>query len=127
MMQASLAIVGFLLGVAAWWQTGGWLWLIGAIVLVANWPYTLLVIMPTNHKLKAHRFGAKPGRRPASCSRRWGHAARRPHRAWHPGDGDISSGRRGLELPILLFDHLVGAQQHAPAKLQAENLRGPAG
>ncbi len=52
-MQAPLAIVGFLLGVLAWWQTGQWLWLIGAAVLVANWPYTLLVIMPTNHKLMA--------------------------------------------------------------------------
>jgi hypothetical protein len=50
-MQSSLAIVGFLLGVLAWWQTGQWLWLIGAAVLVANWPYTLIGIMPTNHKL----------------------------------------------------------------------------
>lgn len=47
-MQASLAIVGFLLGLLAWWQTGGWLWLAGAIVLVANWPFTVIAIMPTN-------------------------------------------------------------------------------
>jgi hypothetical protein len=52
-MQAPLAIVGFLFGLLAWWQTGGWLWLLGAVALVANWPYTLLVIMPTNTKLMA--------------------------------------------------------------------------
>src|SRR6516165_5010183 len=52
-MQAPLAIIGFLLGIIAWWQTGIWLWLIGALVLVANWPYTVFVIMPTNNKLMA--------------------------------------------------------------------------
>src|SRR5580658_2595217 len=39
-MQAPLAVVGFLLAVLAWW-----------LVLIANWPYTLLGIMPTNNRL----------------------------------------------------------------------------
>ncbi len=52
-MQATLAVVGFIFGVLAWWTSGNWLWLIGAIVLVANWPYTMLGIMPTNHVLNA--------------------------------------------------------------------------
>ena len=52
-MQASLAVIGFLLAILAWWQTGVWLWLLGALVLVANWPYTLFIIAPTNNELMA--------------------------------------------------------------------------
>ena len=50
-MQAALAVAGFVFGLLAWWQTGELLWLIGAIVLVANWPFTMFVIMPVNHVL----------------------------------------------------------------------------
>ena len=53
LMQAPLAVFGFLLGLAAWWQTGHSAWLLGAAILIANWPYTLLGIMPTNKKLMA--------------------------------------------------------------------------
>jgi Domain of unknown function (DUF1772) len=53
MMQASLAIVGFVLGALAWWQTGRWAFLIGALLMLANWPWTLFAIMPTNKILMA--------------------------------------------------------------------------
>ena len=52
-MQAPLAILGFLLGLIAWWQTGQWLWIVGAGLMIANWPWTLWGIMPTNDKLTA--------------------------------------------------------------------------
>jgi hypothetical protein len=52
-MQASLAIVGFLLGLLAWWTTGNVAFVIGALLMVANWPWTLLGILPTNKALMA--------------------------------------------------------------------------
>lgn len=55
-MQASLAIVGGLFGLIAWWHRDDWRWLAGAALLVANWPYTLIAIMPTNNRLMALRL-----------------------------------------------------------------------
>ena len=49
--QASLAVVGGLFGLVAFLSTLDWRWLFGAIVLLANWPYTIFVIMPTNSRL----------------------------------------------------------------------------
>lgn len=50
-MQASLAMAAAVLGAAAWFVTGDWGWLIGAGFSLANWPYTLLVVMPVNRRL----------------------------------------------------------------------------
>jgi len=52
-MQAGLALVSSVLGFIAAWQTKDMRWLVGAILILANWPYTLLVIKPTNDRLHA--------------------------------------------------------------------------
>ena len=53
LMQAPLAIVGFVLGTIAWWQSRNELWIVGALLMLANWPVTYLFIMPTNKRLMA--------------------------------------------------------------------------
>ena len=50
-MQASLAAIGFLTAIIAWFTGSGLWWLVGGLVLVSVIPFTLIVIMPTNKKL----------------------------------------------------------------------------
>jgi Anthrone oxygenase len=56
-MQATLALIGFILGAIAWWQTGKLAFLAGALLILANWPWTLIAIMPTNKALMATDLG----------------------------------------------------------------------
>ena len=76
-MQASLALVSGLLGLTTAWQTRDWRWIVGSILILANWPYTLIVIMPTNNTLKSIASN-EAGRASRSLIETWGslHAAR---------------------------------------------------
>jgi hypothetical protein len=76
-MQAPLAIAGCLFGLIAWWQTKELGFLIGAIAMIANWPWTLLGIMPTNNALMATKVAAA-GPQSRALVVKWGtlHAVR---------------------------------------------------
>ena len=50
-MQASLAALGFLSAVVAWFAGGTLWWLVGGLILGLVIPFTLVVIMPTNRQL----------------------------------------------------------------------------
>jgi len=76
-MQAPLTVLGCLLGLIAWWQTREAGFLIGAVLLIANVPWTLIVILPTNHALEATE-PAQAGAETRALVRKWGllHAVR---------------------------------------------------
>jgi hypothetical protein len=74
-MQASLALIGCVFGLAAWWQTPHTGFLAGAAAIVAPWPWTLLAIKPTNDALLATD---QAGPRTRALIEKWGmlHAVR---------------------------------------------------
>ena len=85
LMQASLAVVGGLFGLVAFLSTLDWHWLLGAIVLLANWPYTIYVMVPINRRL----MDTPPEAATAETRRmieRWGalHAGRSALALWQP-------------------------------------------
>jgi hypothetical protein len=77
LMQAPLALVALVTSIAAWLLGASVQWLVAGVLIGAAVPFTLIVIMPTNHKLLA------TDRDPASAEtrdllNRWGklHAVR---------------------------------------------------
>jgi hypothetical protein len=87
-IQSGLAIAGGISGLLAWYLSADWLWLAGSLVLLANWPFTLIVIMPVNKRLMAMQ------------QRDAGADSRRMLVHW----GNLHSGRSALgALSMLLF------------------------
>src|SRR5687767_2848863 len=76
-MQATLALVGGALAFFLWWRSLNQLWLVGALLLLASWPYTLLVVMKVNRRLEAIAPG-EAGAESRGLLDRWGrlHAVR---------------------------------------------------
>ena len=80
MMQAALAAAGGAFGLLAFFfgkWNWDWKWIVGAVLIAGNWPYTLYLIMPTNEKLMA-ADPATPSHEVRPLMIRWGwlHAGR---------------------------------------------------
>lgn len=52
-IQSGLAVAGGAAGLACFHLSGDGRWFAGSMVLLANWPFTLLAIMPVNKRLMA--------------------------------------------------------------------------
>jgi hypothetical protein len=71
-MQGGLALLSAAFGFWTAWQARDWRWFTGAALILANWPYTLLAIKPTNdwlHSVKVEEADEKT--RAAIIA--WGH------------------------------------------------------
>ena len=53
LMQASLALIGSVAALLAWWLQGSAGWLIGGSLFLLVVPFTLIVILPTNRRLES--------------------------------------------------------------------------
>ena len=52
-LQGALALIGGAIAFYLWWRSLNQLWLIGSLLLLANWPYTLIVMMKLNRRIEA--------------------------------------------------------------------------
>lgn len=52
-LQASLALIGGVLAILAYILAPDWRWLLAAFLMLANWPYTLVIVRPVNAALNA--------------------------------------------------------------------------
>lgn len=76
-MQASLAVISAAFGFLASWQLHDWRWAVAAALILANWPYTLFVMLPTNKRIAAWPLD-EAGAESRALIVRWGamHAVR---------------------------------------------------
>ncbi|HZP74670.1 MAG TPA: DUF1772 domain-containing protein [Pseudolabrys sp.] len=76
-MQSSLALISGVLALLAFIFSFDWRWLLGGLLILANWPYTIFIIRPTNQELDATRLEEASGRTRALIQQ-WGrlHAVR---------------------------------------------------
>ena len=70
-MQSPLALISGLLGIGAYFAIHDWRWLLGATLILCNWPYTVLGILPTNRKLMA-TLRESPGPETRQLIESWG-------------------------------------------------------
>ena len=70
-MQAGLAVLAALVAGIAFWRRRNPLWLVGAALMLANLPFTLIVIAPVNEALLASSLD-QAGAAPRGLIERWG-------------------------------------------------------
>ncbi|MCV9937874.1 DUF1772 domain-containing protein [Boseaceae bacterium BT-24-1] len=75
-MQAGLAVLASLAGAVAFWRARDPFWLVGAALMLANLPFTLIVIAPVNEALLP--LNAEQAATSRALIERWGalHAVR---------------------------------------------------
>lgn len=56
-LQGTMAILGGVAGLLAFWHARDGRWLAGGLLMLANWPWTLLMIQPINTALLAATAG----------------------------------------------------------------------
>ena len=76
-IQGALAIITGLAGLLTWWLIRDARWLIGGLLMLANWPWTLAMLAPINAALNATAVDAA-GATSMALIAQWGqlHSAR---------------------------------------------------
>lgn len=67
LMQASLALIGSVAALLAWWLQGSAGWLIGGSLFLLVVPLTLIVILPTNSRLESQDLDIRSEKRDGYC------------------------------------------------------------